>query len=541
MRIALIGNFTLDFIGAEIKKKISAEFYLSGFNQYQIEIFNDKSNLYSFQPDVIILFLDGHTLFYNKDLLQVQNEIVELYEKINLNYKGYFIVNNVHLYNYINKIYDYNNENNNKQIQNNFNLFLNQLSVKYDNLFVLDILTEIEKYGFANLYDNSIWSFAKSRFNKKGNIITADKTKILIDAILNNHKKCIIVDLDNTLWGGIIGEDGIAGIQLAQDNQGKHYIEFQKKLLKIKEKGILLCICSKNNEQDAKEVFDNHPEMFLKWDDFVIRKINWNNKANNITEIAQELNIGADSIVFIDDNPYERQLVSTQTNAVVPEFPDKIENLPDFISEIDLKYFSKFKITEEDKEKTQQYVSNKKRAEVEKKSNSMEDFLHSLKMELVIKRVNQNLVPRIAQMTQKTNQFNFTTRRYTEKNIEAMLNDNRYNVICGDVKDMYGDYGTVILIITEEINDRIELNTFLMSCRVIGRLVEIEFLLGLKNYLIATSKVYGLYYPTKKNVLVVNKFDELGFPVVFENEERKEYIIDLNKIKSSNLIKVTYE
>lgn len=541
MKIALLGNFTLDFISTEIKKKISAEIYVAGFNQYQIEIFNDHSNLYAFKPDFIILLLDGPTFFQNKNLLTAQNEITELYEKIEKNVHCYFIVNNVHLFNYINTINDYNTEINNKQIQNNFNLFLNQLSVKHDNFFVLDILSEIEKYGFTNLYDNSIWSFAKSRFNKKGNIITADKVKILIDAMLNNHKKCIIVDLDNTLWGGIIGEDGMTGIQLAQHNQGKHYTEFQKKLLKIKEKGILLGICSKNNEQDAKEVFDNHPEMILKWDDFVIRKINWNDKSKNIKEIALELNIGIDSLVFIDDNPYERQLVGSQTDAIVPDFPDKIENLSDFISDVDVKYFSKFKITEEDKEKTQQYISNQKRTEVEKKSNSMEEFLTSLKMELVIRKVNKELIPRVAQMTQKTNQFNFTTRRYNENQIEEMINDKRYNVVCGDVKDMYGDYGTVILIITEEINNRIEINTFLMSCRVIGRLVENEFLLGMKKYLKSTSKIYGLYFPTKKNVLVVKKFDELGFPVVFENEERKEYLIDLSKINSLNLIKVAYE
>jgi FkbH-like protein len=549
MKVAFLSNFTIDFIAKEYKKRTDdTKIYISGYNQYYLDIINKQSEFYKFKPDFTVLILDGNTLFENRKLSEVKREITDLFEVNSQNSNSYFVVSNIIIDSALNNLYNYNRPKNQKQIQAKFNLFLNKMACLHDRFYVLDVLSLIEQHGRKNIYDNSLWLYGKIRYNKQGIQVIAEKLDYLIKAVLNQSKKCLVLDLDNTLWGGVIGEDGIDGIKLGKGEIGNIYFNFQKRILEIKKKGVLLTLCSKNNINDAKEVFAKHEYCALKWDDFIIKKVNWKQKDLNIKEIAQELNIGEDSLVFLDDNPFEREIVRTNTSAVVPDFPDSVENLQDFILEIDEKYFSKMKITKEDKEKTKQYIDNVKRNEVKTVAKSLEEYVKTLKMELTIEKFKKENLARISQMTQKTNQFNFTTLRYSEKDILEFANNPSYLIFTGKVKDKFGDYGIVILLIAEIKNKQAFINTFLMSCRVIGRYVEHCFMskiievLNLKG----VEKIFAQYIPSPKNMLVKEKFEEMGFELVkIRDNETKEYVYHINKLNKTNnaenLIQVVYE
>ncbi|QQK70545.1 HAD-IIIC family phosphatase [Pectobacterium versatile] len=311
--------------------------------------------------------------------------------------------------------------------------------------------------------------------------------------------------------GGVLGEDGISGIQLSSSGIGSVYQNFQREILKIKQKGILLALSSKNNIADVELAFKDHPDMILKLDDFVLKKVDWELKSINLKNIAAELNIGEDALVFIDDNPMERKLVSSNTEVVVPNFPDSVDMLLDFITDVDKKFFSKVSITDEDLNKTEQYQQIFLRKSEENKFNNYHDFIRSLGIELTITKNDKKNVNRISQLTQKTNQFNFTVKRYSEADIELFMDDPQKSVYTGEVKDKFGCYGLVIIAIINHVNNDVIIDSFLMSCRVIGKLVEKAFLDNILNSYDNLNKVVGIYKPTKKNVVVENFYPENGF------------------------------
>jgi len=546
MKTAFLSNFTIDIIAKEFKKKSNnTALFISGYNQYNIDIINKESQYYKFKPDFTIVILDGNTLFNNRTLEEVKTEINQLFNINSQNHNSYFIVSNVLLDNTINNIHNYNKTGTPKQLQAEFNLFLNKKANEQERFFVLDIMSIIEQYGKKNIYDNSLWIYGKIRYNKLGTELIVDKISNLINAILNQTKKCLVLDLDNTLWGGVIGEDGLDGIKLGKDEIGNVYFKFQKVIAEIKKKGILIALCSKNNITDAKEVFDKHKFSVLKWDDFIIKKIDWQPKDMNVKQIAKELNIGEDSLVFIDDNPFEREIVKTNTNVIVPEFPENIEDLLNFTLDVDERYFSKMKITIEDKAKTKQYIDNIKREEVRTSTKTLEEYVKTLKMELTIEPFKNENLERISQMTQKTNQFNFTTKRYSENDIVNFSQNLNYVIFTGKVKDKFGDYGIVLLLIVEIQNKQAIIDTFLMSCRVIGRFVEDTFISGIIEIVQSNGvkKIFANYIPTSKNILVKEKYDELGFDLIKNNKNGvKEYIFDCKNIKEiKNLMQVNYE
>jgi FkbH-like protein len=249
----------------------------------------------------------------------------------------------------------------------------------------------------------------------------------------------LVLDLDNTLWGGILGEDGIEGIQMSGDYPGKAYHLWQEGLLELKNQGVILAICSKNNENDVLEVWKNRTDIVLKKDDFVTYRINWLDKATNIKSIANELNIGLDSFVFIDDNPTERELIKQQLpDVVVPEWVSQPYELPVLLKNIVENYFTVYTITDEDRQKTNQYKLKAEREELQSQFSNLDDFIRSLNIELSIEPINDVTIVRAAQMTQKTNQFNLTTRRYTESDIRLILSDGGLGWTLS-VKDKFGD------------------------------------------------------------------------------------------------------
>jgi len=309
MKVAFLSNFTVDLLAQEFQVLSDAKVYISGFDQFRLEILNPNSKYYAERPEFTVLFLDWDTLVSSSSVEYLKSEIENLY-RANCEYlNNYFIVNNVYLANRVNSIHAYNLKCNTKETQHELNSVLANLAYKNSNLFILDTLSSIEYHGVSKLYDNASWLYARNRFSKFGLTEFSKTLKNLLNAIKDKSYKCLILDLDNTLWGGILGEDGVFGVKLGHNFVGEEYQFFQRAIKEIKKKGIVLCICSKNNYSDVVDIFSQNPEMCLSLDDFVIKKINWERKDINIKNISVELGISEEHIVFLDDDPAERELV----------------------------------------------------------------------------------------------------------------------------------------------------------------------------------------------------------------------------------------
>ena len=347
------------------------------------------------------------------------------------------------------------------------------------------------------------------------------------------RKKCLVLDLDNTLWGGVLGEDGADGIKLGGDYPGKAFAMWQQALLQLQRRGVILAVCSKNNEADVMEAWNSNPFMVLKRDHFSAMRINWNDKANNLRELANELNIGLDSMVFVDDNPAERQLISTMLPEVaVPEFPEKPYLLMPFFEELVNQYFRVYTVTDEDRAKTEQYRANALRNEQRTRFEDFEDYLRSLSMELDIIPANEHNLARIAQMTQKTNQFNLTTLRYSEDDLRFQLS-NHWRIYCLSVKDCFGDNGiTGAITVIPQGGQLAEISSLLMSCRILGRGIETAFVNTVLNMLYREGvlKVTAHYIPTAKNGQTADFWDRIGMRnVTIHSDGTKDYVIKFDQ------------
>ena len=332
------------------------------------------------------------------------------------------------------------------------------------------------------------------------------------------RKKCLVLDLDNTLWGGVLGEDGPEGILIGGDYPGKAFLYFQEAIAQLGREGIILTICSKNNEADVEEAWAKNPYIVLKADQIAARRINWQDKATNLRELAAELNIGLDSFVFVDDNPTERELIRQMLPEVaVPDFPAQPYELPAFFKSLVDNYFAAYQLTSEDLKKTAQYKANAQRAGEQRKFANFDDYLRSLDIAIDIQAADAFNIPRIAQMSQKTNQFNLTTRRYTEADIHALLDDG-CSVWCFGVSDRFGDSGITGELIARISGAKADIDTLLLSCRILGKGIEEAFLFSLLNLLRSrgVSEVSATYIPTLKNGQTRDFFERMGFTCVEE-------------------------
>lgn len=349
------------------------------------------------------------------------------------------------------------------------------------------------------------------------------------------RKKCLVLDLDNTLWGGVLGEDGIEGIKLGGDYPGKAFYSWQLALRQLEHNGVILAVCSKNNESDVIEAWQSHPSMVLKRDDFSAVRINWQDKVTNLHEIAEELNIGLDSMVFLDDNPTERELVKQLLPQVeVPEFPDKPYQLMSFFKLMIDRYFRVYTITDEDRSKTEQYRANALRGAEQKRFVDLESYLYSLDLQLDVKPADELNLSRIAQMTQKTNQFNLTTRRYTEEDIRQRL-DNGWMVYCMSVSDRFGDSGITAAMMLEpnDKDDSVNIDTLLLSCRILGKGIEEAFLKTVFNLLRLDGyrHVTAAYLPTARNAQTADFYDRMGMEcIALQPGGAKSYVMELNSV-----------
>lgn len=407
-----------------------------------------------------------------------------------------------------------------------YNAALFEVEKTHSNLKVIDYSEFTRNYPISDIIDWKFYFISQMGINPKLTKDFQNWWNRKLDSIALKRKKCIVLDLDNTLWGGVLGEDGTSGIKIGGDYPGKAFAFFQKSLLQLSKAGVILTVCSKNNEADVLEAWDKNPFMVLKKEHFAAYRINWTDKATNIKELAEELNIGLDSFVFLDDNPTERELIKQMLPMVsVPDFPSQPYELPVFFQQLVNDYFKVYSITEEDKKKTEQYKANAARAQAQHSFADFGAFLESLDIQITIEVANEFNIPRIAQMTQKTNQFNLTTKRYTDADVKGFW-ANGWKIWCISVADRFGDNGITGCIMVN--GDTID--TFLLSCRILGKGIEKAFVKKILSLLKeeGLKSVWAHYIPTAKNAQVADFYDRCGFSCVTEESDgKKAYVLNL--------------
>ena len=392
------------------------------------------------------------------------------------------------------------------------NYLLAEAAREAGNVRLIDLEPIRAHMGYDAFHDPKLYAIAKIPISTQALPAVASR---VVDAILarkGRFHKCAIVDLDNTLWGGVIGDDGLEGIQIGELGQGHAFTEFQTWLKELKNRGVMLAVCSKNDEANAKEPFLRHPEMVLKLDDFSAFVANWEDKASNIRRIQKELNIGLDSMVFFDDNPFERNLVRTMLPEVeVPELPEDPAEYTAFARMQNL--FDTNSYSDEDRVRTERYLAEKSRTELSAGIDNYDDYLKALGMKAVCAPFDAFHIPRIAQLTQRSNQFNLRTVRYSEQEIEEIAANPRYVTRYYTLRDRFGEHGLIAVVILEKRENELFVNEWLMSCRVLKRGME-QFIAD--SILRAAreagvARVVGEYIPTPKNAMVKDLYASMGF------------------------------
>jgi FkbH-like protein len=542
--IALLSSSNLQFFADDLRLELrkmgwQSRLWISGFNQYRQDIWNADSEFYAQAPDVVILHLEGEDLFMDAlrnpfspgvDRLllaqtiaqQVENAVKQLHA---CKPDATVILNTVHFppvhaltgleYHSLHMISD---------LPQLYNAELCRISRDNPNVLVHDEASLVLRLGYGAWFDARLWYLARCRLSRTAMRALADSNAALLRAWRGQTCKCVVLDLDNTLWGGIIGEDSVEGVVLGEEGPGMAFAEFQEELLNLTRKGILLAICSKNNEEDALLMFRQHPSMRLKEEHFAARRINWQDKVQNLRELAEQLNLGLDSLIFIDDNPAERGSVRNGLpEVIVPDWPEDPSHYKAALLALARQYLMKTSLTSEDQARTLMYRSESERKSLLAAGGNIEDFYRALEMKATIGLADSFSLPRIAQLTQKTNQFNLTTRRYSEADIRAFSDDPRRMVLRISVADRFADNGLVGVLIFKECSPCVwEIDTFLLSCRVIGRKVENAFLAYACQRLAerGAAELIGVYSPTKKNTVCARVYQDLGFERIEEDDSR---------------------
>jgi FkbH-like protein len=548
LRVAILSSCTLEVIERPLAAALrdrgfEPSFWIAGFGQFRQEILNPQSGLYAHDPSVVLLYLDGEDLF--RDLLrnpfasladqrratgrQVAEDVASLAETIASRLPKATVVLNTTSLAPLGPLtgLEYNSEFGVNDAIEEYNHTLGEFARRHSGVVVLDAAGLAATLGFSRWRDARMWYLARLRLSRDALAALAAGYAGLIVARVGKIKKCIAVDLDNTLWGGIVGEDGFDGIKLGEDGIGLAFGEFQEELLNLYRKGVLLAVCSKNNPDDALQVIRKHPGMRLREEHFAALRINWEDKSTNLQALAEELNIGLDSFVFIDDNPVERSWVKQSIpDVIVPEWPKDPVDYKAALLEIGVRYFPKLGITAEDRKRGEVYQAQAARRQLASSGTTLEDFYRALEMRVRIGRADAFTIPRIAQLTQKTNQFNLTTRRYTEAEIRVARDDEHTEIFWLELNDKFGTSGVVgVLILKENVSGEWHIDTFLLSCRVMGRTVENAFLAAIAQET-GASRLIGEYLPTPKNAPVKDLYERLGFQHSHDIDGRRVWSLD---------------
>jgi len=528
-RIAILGGSTT----AEVKNSLEVfllaqgirpAFYESGYNRYWDDIQFENPDLWSFRPDIVFIHTTWHNVSEFPRLLEadidvehrVRREMARFesfWEKIHTGLGALIIQNNFDLP----RLRPLGNLEASESFGRvSFLLRLNAEFASYarnhSRFLINDILYLSAEEGLSVWHEHSYWYRFHMALGPTATMRLARNVAGIVKSVYGKSKKCLVLDLDNTLWGGIIGDEGVQNLVLGRDHPvGEAYVDFQQYVKGLQLRGVILAVCSKNDPENAKDGF-SHADSVLKVEDFSAFKANWNPKPENIREIAAELNIGLDSMVFVDDNPVERAYVAAQLpDVAVPDIGSDVSLFAEVIEQN--RYFEVDKVVPDDLSRSAYYTSNARRSVCESGFRDYGEFLASLEMTAEIAPFCPVYLERITQLINKTNQFNLTTRRYTTAEVEAIANDPAFVTLYGRLADRFGDNGLVSVVIGRVSDKTVELDLWLMSCRVLKREMEFAMFDALVEQCQAQGirRILGVYIPSKKNGMVAGHYEGLGF------------------------------
>ena len=544
LKVALLGDTATQLLVTSIKgeavdRGLSLDIFEGEYNQVERQLMAPTSELYEYDAEIVIIFQSTHKLGEYHSSLAIDKQerladerlsfITSLCENPSfankkIIYFNYPEIEDTVFGSYANKV-----ESSFSFQVRKLNYELMKLACQYPNLFICDIAGLQNMLGRRFMFAPNVYMTTEMVLSVNALPYVASRVVDIIAAIKGQLKKCLILDLDNTVWGGVIGDDGLEGIELGHGlGIGKAFTEFQMWVKKLKQRGIIICVASKNNEETAREPFEKHPDMVLKLDDIAVFQANWETKVDNIRTIQSVLNIGFDSMVFLDDNPFERNMVRENIPGItVPELPDDPAMYLEYLYSLNL--FETASYSNADKDRTKQYQVEAKRVSLSKSFTNEADFLKSLNMVSTVSGFTRFNTPRVAQLSQRSNQFNLRTIRYTEADIESMANDPNVIDLSFTLEDKFGDNGLIAVVIMKQQDvDTLFVDTWFMSCRVLKR--------GMENFTLNTmaeyakekgyKRIIGEYIPTPKNKMVELHYPNLGFTQL--EPESYQYVLDLD-------------
>lgn len=545
MKVALLGDTATQFLamaieGMGIERGYDIELFEAEYNQVERQVMDLTSDLYRFEADYIIVFQSTHKWLEKYSAASAAGQQALSDERLDfirtlchslkgrIIYYNYPEIEDTVFGSYANKVsssFTY-------QLRR-LNFELMNLARENQNLFICDIAGLQNKFGRDRMFDAKVYVSTEMVLSIDILPYVASRTLDIICAAGGKLKKCLILDLDNTVWGGVVGDDGWENIQVGHGlGIGKAFTEFQEWVKKLKNRGIILAVCSKNDEDKAKEPFLKNPEMVLKLEDIAVFIANWENKADNVRTIQGILNIGFDSMVFLDDNPFERNMVREHVPGVtVPELPEDPGEYLEYLYSLNL--FETVSYSDADADRTKQYQVEAQRATLQKNFTNEADFLKSLGMLSEVKGFDSFNIPRVAQLSQRSNQFNLRTVRYTEAEIGEIGRDKDCAGFSFTLLDKFGDNGLIcVVILKRQDAETLFIDTWFMSCRVLKR--------GMENFTLNTMVAYakkngfkqiiGEYLPTAKNKMVGEHYPDLGFEKM-EGETASRFILKVDSYK----------
>lgn len=555
IKVAVLGDTATQFLTQAIKGMgyeygFNLQVWEADFNQIDRQVFDQTSELYEFKPELVIIFQSAHKLLgkYNKLkpdqqplLASTQMEGIEAVYSTTVSQLNAKVI----FYNYT-EIDDAVFGNFAGKTAASFLFQLRKLNYelmlfasKQPGFYLCDLSSIQNRVGKQVLFQPSVYINTEMVLSIDVLPEVAARTMDIISALNGKFKKCVILDLDNTTWGGVIGDDGLENIQLGSLGIGKAFTEFQYWIKKLKNRGIIVAVASKNTESVAREPFEKHPDMVLHLDDIAVFAASWENKVNSIRLIKSVLNIGYDSMVFLDDNPFERNMVRENIPDIcVPELPEDPAEYLEFLYGQNL--FETISFSNEDAERTKLYQVEAQRTTLQQKFTNEDDFLKNLAMLSVVEPFNKFNTPRVAQLSQRSNQFNLRTVRYAEADIERLASSPNHFTFAFTLEDKFGDNGMICVIILEKESDSVLfIDTWFMSCRVLKR--------GMENFVLNTicrfardngyKYLKGEYIPTEKNDMVRNHYENLGF-----SEEGSYWYLNIDEYKErKTFITAKYE
>ena len=525
--------------GYGIRKSFNLSIWEAPIDQIDNQILNPQSEFKNNNFDTTIIFESSHSLlrkynlthdkegFSEEQFVRLKNLIKEL---LRSNHSKIILFNYYELNDQLYGNFSSKNKNSFIYQLRRLNFLISEYTSTNNHISILDISSIQNKIGSKNMFDSSLYVNYGMILNLDSLPVISKNIIDIISCYNSIFKKCLILDLDNTLWGGVIGDDGIENIKLGNLGIGKSFVDFQHWIKKLKERGIIICVCSKNTENVAKNVFINHPDMVLSLEDISVFVANWDSKVDNIKNIQKTLNIGFDSIVFIDDNPYERNSVKENIpDITVPDLPEDQSNYLSFLYEENL--FETVSLSSLDKDRTKLYQTEYKRVKSKSNFTDLSNYMINLSMKSKVELLNSFNIPRVSQLSQRSNQFNLRTIRYSVDDLVKIMNsDDSYGLVF-DLKDKFGDYGIISFLILKKTSaNEVFIENWAMSCRVIERGMEnfivnyLQEFCKLKNVEVIISE----YIETSKNSLVKDLYTKSGFDI-FKNK------YSLNSFKENNL------